>query len=52
MHNVTNIFLLSLATADLLLVTTCVPVKVSRNLIFTCVPVKVSRNFIPPAGLA
>ncbi|KAH9515312.1 Neuropeptide Y receptor type 1 [Bulinus truncatus] len=27
MHNVTNIFLLSLATADLLLVSTCVPVK-------------------------
>lgn len=29
MHNVTNIFLLSLATADLLLVCICIPVKVS-----------------------
>ena len=29
MQNVTNIFLLSLATADLLLVLICVPVKVS-----------------------
>ncbi|XP_055884322.1 QRFP-like peptide receptor [Biomphalaria glabrata] len=35
MHNVTNIFLLSLATADLLLVTTCVPVKFARFFTFT-----------------
>nr|KAG5701189.1 hypothetical protein BaRGS_023298 [Batillaria attramentaria] len=33
MHNVTNIFLLSLATADLLLVCICVPVKGERNMI-------------------
>lgn len=31
MQNVTNIFLLSLATADLLLVLICVPVKVSSS---------------------
>ncbi|XP_076462810.1 QRFP-like peptide receptor [Babylonia areolata] len=35
MHNVTNIFLLSLATADLLLVCICVPVKFVRFFTFT-----------------
>lgn len=30
MHNVTNIFLVSLATADLLLVCLCIPIKVGR----------------------
>ncbi|XP_059175677.1 QRFP-like peptide receptor, partial [Physella acuta] len=35
MHNVTNIFLLSLATADLLLVSMCVPVKFARFFTFT-----------------
>ncbi|XP_035825968.1 QRFP-like peptide receptor [Aplysia californica] len=35
MHNVTNIFLLSLASADLLLVTACVPVKFARFFSFT-----------------
>lgn len=31
MHNVTNIFLVSLATADLLLVCLCIPIKVGRS---------------------
>lgn len=35
MQNVTNMFLLSLASADLLLVLICVPVKV-RTLMFNC----------------
>ncbi|XP_025111286.1 G-protein coupled receptor 54-like [Pomacea canaliculata] len=35
MHNITNIFLLSLATADLLLVCVCVPVKFARFFTFT-----------------
>ncbi|XP_071119192.1 QRFP-like peptide receptor isoform X2 [Haliotis cracherodii] len=35
MQNVTNIFLLSLATADLLLVLICVPVKIAKFFTFT-----------------
>ncbi|XP_041357591.1 QRFP-like peptide receptor [Gigantopelta aegis] len=35
MQNVTNIFLLSLATADLLLVLICVPVKIAKFFSFT-----------------
>lgn len=31
LHNVTNVFLLSLASADLLLVAICVPVKVNKK---------------------
>jgi len=34
LHSVTNVFLLSLATADLLLVCVCVPIKVSAMLHF------------------
>ncbi|BFZ00046.1 hypothetical protein BsWGS_03085 [Bradybaena similaris] len=35
MHNVTNIFFLSLASADLLLISVCVPVKFARFFTFT-----------------
>ena len=36
MRSITNLFLLSLASADLLLVCVCVPVKVSRIFILIC----------------
>lgn len=35
MRSITNIFLLSLASADLLLILICVPIKVSRILFFS-----------------
>lgn len=49
--NVTNVFLLSLASADLLLVTICVPIKVRYNVFrnallasLRCIPFKLNRG--------
>lgn len=44
MQNTTNTFLLSLSTADLLLVVICVPVKVRTNKYVCCVPIMVGTN--------